>query len=77
MKTPTAKDIFHKIHEEELKLKNKERLTFEQRGIKAAIELANIHVKLALEAASKTDYVQDSDSAKQAILNCYTLTNIK
>lgn len=40
-------------------------------------EFAKQHVETALKAASKTDYVLDSSTAQQKILECYPLDNIK
>lgn len=41
------------------------------------IDFAKLHAAAALKAASKTDYVLDSDQAQRDILNCYPLDNIK
>lgn len=71
---PTAKD-FAWNQEEDFKTILTE-INY-QEVYKLMIEFAKLHVEAALKAASKQDYVLDSDKAQKSILNAYPLTNIK
>lgn len=77
-KIPTAEELFSKYSNLlQFEEGDPEYLVDKEDFKNALVEFAQKHVQAALKAASKTDYVLDSSTAQQKILECYPLDNIK